>query len=67
MDKQKLTCFFLLLRSEIMWYFNGNEVGKGSDRKFRHHKLSVSRKGVLRIKDIGQEEAGTYACSGISR
>ncbi len=50
-----------------MWYFNGNEVGKGSDRKFRHHKLSVSRKGVLRIKDIGQEEAGTYACSGISR
>jgi hypothetical protein len=47
-----------------MWYFNSGEIGMGRDRKFRHHKLTVSRKGVLRIKDIGQEEAGTYACSG---
>ena len=58
------TNYFCMCRSDIMWYFNDAEIGKGRDRKFRHKKLTVSRKGVLRIKDIRQEEAGQYSCTG---
>jgi hypothetical protein len=42
----------------------GDQLYSGRKRKGRHSKVSVSRKGILKIKDIDYKEAGRYTCLG---
>ena len=46
-----------------MWEMGDLKVLSGQ-RSGRHDKVSVSDKGVLRIRNIGLEDAGVYTCIG---
>jgi len=47
-------------KADILWGYGSVVLGGG--RRSRHRKLSVSRKGVLRIKEVGTDDAGVYTC-----
>ena len=56
---KKKSC--LCSRTEIVWA-KGDQLFSGRKRRARHSKISVSRKGILKIKDIDTKEAGRYTC-----
>ena len=58
---KKKSC--LCSRTEIVWA-KGDQLFSGRKRRARHSKISVSRKGILKIKDIDTKEAGRYTCLG---
>jgi hypothetical protein len=52
-------------RTEIVWA-RGDQLFSGRKKRARHGKITVSRKGILKIKDIDYKEAGRYTCLGRS-
>ena len=50
-------------RTSIVWEMGDLKLLCGQ-RSGRHDKVSVSDKGVLRIRNIGLEDAGVYTCIG---
>ena len=52
-----------MARTTIVWEVGGLEI-PSSQRSVRHNKVSVSHKGVLKIKNIGFENGGVYTCIG---
>ncbi|XP_023324183.1 ADAMTS-like protein 1 [Eurytemora carolleeae] len=47
-------------KSDIAW--TRGDIFLSGNRKQRHRKFMVTRKGVLRIKDIDEAESGLYTC-----
>ena len=49
-----------------MKWLKGESMFRHSNkRRDRHQKVSVSKKGVLKIKTVGLRDSGVYQCKGM--
>ena len=53
----------MLFRSKISWFHGDNPIYAGK-KSGKHSKAIMTRKGQLRIKNIGMKDGGNYTCRG---
>ena len=53
----------MLFRSKISWFHGNNPIYAGK-KSGKHSKAIMTRKGQLRIKNIGMKDGGNYTCRG---
>ena len=49
----------------MKWLKGDSMFMYSNKRRGRHHKVSVSSKGLLKIKTVGLRDSGVYQCKGM--